>query len=175
MIFENNLKLKKVVTGILLVVIAILIITLLSPFVKTDKAIKVENKPQAVLNHVPIQTNYKDTLPPLFPTTIPIRKLDKLAQSYSMDYGSLKQSSIVLFSKDDMSTAVAFYKDAFTGDGYVIATTTRLQSSIVVVANKVGSRIEVTFIDRSKNQKKHDEDNRMIDIKTHIVMNIFAK
>lgn len=169
---ENNSMLKKVVSGILLLAIVLVVTVLVVSYFRKNK---VEIKPQPVVSHAPVRTDYKGALPPLFPETIPVRKTDTLKQSYAMDYGTLKQSSIVVSSKESINTVISFYNDVLIKDGYVIATTTKLTSSTVIAANKVDSRVEVTIVDMSNFAKKEGEKEVAPINKTYILINVYKK
>ncbi len=123
----------------------------------------------------PVRTDYKGVLPPLFPSSIPVAKDTLLSQSYAKDYGSLKQSSIVLFSKEEISSVFAFYSSSLVKDGYAISTSSVRDNGSFLVVDKDGSHVEISFVDRTKKPVRNATSTLVSEIKTHIIINAFDR
>ncbi len=173
MIFENNPKLKKVLSGLLLLVIAILVIVLIAPFTKTDKGNKVENKPQVVTQSAPVRTDYNGILPPGFLVNIPIENDTILSQSYSKKYIKQLQSSIVLYSPKSKDENYLFYENFLKVNEWIISKSLNGSTTASLVAKKDDTILDVVIFDRTGKTKYAKATTTPA--LSHVVINVIKK
>lgn len=167
----NNSQNSKVIIGVVSILFVLVAGFATFRYYKNSQAPK---KMQEQSMHAPVRTDYKGILPPLFPKDVSVRKEDSLSQSYAKDYGTLKQSSIVLFSKEGILSNFDFYTSSLSKDGYTISTSTKNELRSFLVADKTGSHVEIIFVDRIKNTASSTLSGRN-EIKTDIVINAFDR
>lgn len=116
--------------------------------------------------YIPKKTDYGTTTPPGFSTTTPIEKGVVLSQSYTKDYKTGKQSSVVIPSKKTVLENAAIYEKFLNGDGWKIIKILKNEDKTTISAEKSGDLFDVIII-------KNKATSTQAITKSYILLNTF--
>lgn len=117
---------------------------------------------------VPKKTDYGTTTPPGFSTTTPIEKGVTLSQSYTKDYKSGQQSSVVIPSKKTVLENVAIYEKFLKNEDWKIIKILKNEDKSSISAEKSGDLFDVVLI-------KSHSTSTLKTATSYILLNTFKK
>lgn len=138
---------KQTMVGISVGIVAIVVAFFTYTYLRTAPIEQPAPPAQTQGNAEPKRTDFGAKLPAAFPTNIPVEQGAPVSQSYSLDYASQKQLTIVFPTTKTIKENYALYADFLKKDGWV--TMNKLEgntvSSLYARKDAEGSDINITI------------------------------
>jgi hypothetical protein len=135
-----------VVLVVIFCVVAFFLYFFISRYFQQNKGTVVEKSVTATstLSISPSKKEHLPSLPPSFPSTIPVEKNLTLSQSYELNYEKQKQSTVVFISSKTVAQNYTLYLSTLKQQGWVIAKEYSKPNVSFIYARKDGDEINVT-------------------------------